>query len=54
MMAAMKFRHELTYDATPAEVFAMLADPAFREAACAAAGVISADVTVEASATASR
>ncbi|GAA1789008.1 DUF2505 domain-containing protein [Nocardioides hankookensis] len=43
----MKFRHELTYDASPAEVFAMLADPAFREAGCAAADVVSADVTVE-------
>lgn len=42
----MKFRHELTYDAPPAEVFAMLADPAFREAACAAQDVISAEVTV--------
>lgn len=46
-MAAMKFRHELTYDASPVEVFAMLADPAFREAGCAAADVVSADVTVE-------
>ena len=43
----MKFRHELTYDAPPAEVFAMLADPAFREAACAAQEVISAEVTLE-------
>ena len=43
----MKFRHELTYDAPPAEVFAMLADPAFREAACAAQDVISAEVTLE-------
>lgn len=42
----MKFRHELTYDAPPAGVFAMLKDPAFREAACAAQVVISADVTV--------
>ncbi|GAA4379948.1 DUF2505 domain-containing protein [Nocardioides caricicola] len=43
----MKFRHELTYDASPADVFEMLADPKFREAACAAQGVISADVQVE-------
>jgi uncharacterized protein YndB with AHSA1/START domain len=43
----MRFRHELTYDAPPAEVFAMLSDPAFREAGCAAADVVSADVTVE-------
>lgn len=43
----MRFRHELVYDAPPAEVFAMLADPAFREAACAAQDVISAEVTLE-------
>jgi len=47
MMAAMKFRHELTYDAPPDEVFAMLADPAFREKCCAQQGVISAEVTLE-------
>lgn len=40
----MKFRHELTYDASPAEVFEMLADPAFREASAAAMGVVSAEV----------
>jgi Protein of unknown function (DUF2505) len=43
----MKFRHELRYDASPAAVFEMLADPAFREAACAAQDVISAEVHVE-------
>ena len=43
----MKFRHELTYDASTAEVFAMLADPAVRQAGCAAADVVSADVVVE-------
>lgn len=43
----MKFRHELTYDASPTEVFEMLADPAFREAACKAQDVISADVVLE-------
>ena len=42
----MKFRHELTYDASPADVFEMLADPEFREAACAAQDVISADVEI--------
>ncbi|MCW2764599.1 MAG: hypothetical protein JWO11_558 [Nocardioides sp.] len=47
MMCAMKFRHELVYDAPPAAVFEMLADPAFREAACAAQDVIAADVKVE-------
>jgi carbon monoxide dehydrogenase subunit G len=40
----MKFRHELSYDAPPDQVFAMLADPEFRQAACAAMEVISADV----------
>ena len=43
----MKFRHELAYDAPPAAVFEMLADPAFRQAACAAQDVISADVQLE-------
>jgi Protein of unknown function (DUF2505) len=43
----MKFRHELRYDAWPAEVFEMLADPAFREAVCAAMDVISADVELD-------
>jgi uncharacterized protein YndB with AHSA1/START domain len=47
MMAGMKLRHEITYDAPPAEVFEMLSDPAFREACCAAQGVISADVSLE-------
>lgn len=47
MMSAMRFRHELTYDATPDQVFAMLADPVFREAACASADVISAEVSLE-------
>ncbi|WP_296602145.1 DUF2505 domain-containing protein [Nocardioides sp.] len=43
----MKFRHELAYDAPPAAVFEMLADPEFRQAACAAQDVISAEVTLE-------
>jgi hypothetical protein len=43
----MKFRHELQYDAPPGEVFEMLADPAFRQAACEAQDVISADVQLE-------
>lgn len=42
----MKFRHELPYDATPAKVYAMLADPAFREASCAAQNVVSVDVDI--------
>jgi uncharacterized protein YndB with AHSA1/START domain len=43
----MKFRHELSYDAPPDQVFAMLADPEFRQAACAAMEVVSADVQLE-------
>ena len=43
----MKFRHELRYDASPADVFEMLADPAFREASCAAQDVLSAEVHLE-------
>ncbi len=43
----MKFRHELSYDATPAEVFEMLADPTFRERVSAALEVVSAEVSVE-------
>lgn len=44
MMAPMKFRHALSYDAPPDEVFAMLSDPAFREKVCAAQGVVSSEV----------
>lgn len=47
MMCDMRFRHELRYDAPPAAVFEMLADPEFREAACAAQNVISAEVSLE-------
>ena len=43
----MKFRHELRYDAPPAEVFEMLADPAFRQAVAEAMDVISADVQLD-------
>ena len=32
----MKFSHQMTYDAPPADVHAMLADPAFREKVCVA------------------
>lgn len=42
----MKFRHEITYPAAPAEVFAMLGDRAFRERVCAALDVVSAEITV--------
>ena len=45
-MSAMKLRHEISYDAPLADVFAMLADPDFRQASAAAMGVISAEVTI--------
>ena len=47
MMTSMKFRHELSYDASPAEVFEMLADPAFREKVGEALDVVSADIALE-------
>ncbi len=47
MMWAMKFRHELSYDAPPDEVFAMLSDPAFREKVCEAQHAVSHDVKVQ-------
>ncbi|HSE69734.1 MAG TPA: DUF2505 domain-containing protein [Nocardioidaceae bacterium] len=42
----MRIHHELKYDATPDEVHAMLADPAFRERVCEAQHVNSSDVTI--------
>lgn len=45
-MSAMKFRHELPYDASPDQVFEMVADPAFREATCAAQDVGAASVSL--------
>ncbi|MEJ7796173.1 MAG: hypothetical protein WKF50_11520 [Nocardioides sp.] len=42
----MHFRHELSYDAPPDAVYAMLADPAFREAVTAAQEVVSAVVSL--------
>jgi hypothetical protein len=42
-----KFRHELSYDAPPERVYAMLADPDFRQKSCAAMEMISADVQLE-------
>ncbi len=47
MLCAMKFRHELPYDAPPDQVYAMLADPEFRRQSCEAMEVISADVQLE-------
>ena len=46
-MARMRFQHQLTYDATPEQVHAMLVDPAFRESVCDAQGVLSRSVVVE-------
>jgi carbon monoxide dehydrogenase subunit G len=43
----MKVTHTVTYDAPPDEVYAMLTDPAFREKASQATGVLSVEVTVE-------
>lgn len=44
MMSAMRFRRELAYEADPDEVFAMLADPGFREKVARAQEVVSVDV----------
>jgi uncharacterized protein YndB with AHSA1/START domain len=48
MISPMKLRHEITYDAPLADVFAMLSDPAFRKKSADAMGVISADVSIDA------
>jgi hypothetical protein len=42
----MRFSHTLRYDAAPAEVHAMLAEPAFREKVCVAMDASRRDVTV--------
>lgn len=42
----MKLRHQISYDATADEVYAMLSDPAFRDASAEAMGVVSADVSI--------
>lgn len=44
--AGMKLHHEISYAAPLADVFAMLSDPAFRQASADAMGVISAEVTI--------
>ncbi len=46
MMWAMQLSRVLPYDAPPQEVFAMLADPAFRERVAAAQEVVSVAVTL--------
>jgi len=47
MMCAMKFRHEIVYDAPAHDVWAMLADPAFRQKSCEAMRVVSANISVD-------
>ncbi|MCW2762936.1 MAG: hypothetical protein JWR85_3137 [Marmoricola sp.] len=42
----MLLRHEISYDAPLADVFAMLSDPAFRKVSADAMGVISADIVI--------
>ncbi len=46
MMTPMEFRRELAYEAGPEEVFAMLADPSFRERVAAEQGVVSIEVSI--------
>jgi len=43
----MKFSHRMTYDAAPADVLAMLADPGFREKVCVAMRAMRRDVSIE-------
>lgn len=43
----MKIRHELTYAASPSEVYQMRADPVFRAKVCEAMDTVSYDVDVE-------
>lgn len=43
----MKIRHELTYAASPSEVYQMRADPVFRAKVCEAMDTLSHDVTVD-------
>lgn len=43
----MKIEETWTYDAPPDRVFAMLLDPAFQEAKCAATGALSCSASVE-------
>jgi hypothetical protein len=45
----MRFSHDLTYDAAPEAVLAMLSDPAFREKVCGAMHVVRHDVAVDGS-----
>lgn len=46
MMSRMRIQHSVRYDAPVEDVYAMLTDPAFREKASRAQGVITTDVAV--------
>jgi uncharacterized protein DUF2505 len=46
MMCAMDLKLSATYDASPAEVFAIISDPSFRETACEQTHALSYDVSV--------
>lgn len=47
MMSAMMIHHQLKYDASPDEVYAMLSDPAFRNRVCGAMDVVSCDISID-------
>jgi uncharacterized protein YndB with AHSA1/START domain len=46
-MSAVKVRHEIRYDASVEEVYAMLSEPDFRRRSCEAMGAESAEVSIE-------
>jgi hypothetical protein len=46
MMCAMDLKLSTKYDASPADVFAIISDPAFREEACVQTHAVSYDVSV--------
>lgn len=48
MMTGMKFSHEIHYDASPDEVFAMLSDPSFRQRSLDAMDAKATEIKVEA------
>ncbi|MGY2874024.1 carbon monoxide dehydrogenase subunit G [Marmoricola sp. URHA0025 HA25] len=54
MMSAMRLHHELAYDAPPADVLAMLADPLFWDRVAEATGALSSTATVGLEGTATR
>ena len=43
----MRIRHQLKYDASDHDVYAMLSDPAFRQRVCAAMDTVSHDVAID-------